>query len=203
MVSTYQTVIRCEVLREKVFRGERTPTVLGHPGNWLPLLIEATRLLAAGEPDRAAALRDAAFNAAEPMAAKVNSVPCEWLADADPRLGPTLEIIIDGRYAWVPYEHIRLLELEQPVDLRDQVWMPARVTFANEGATVCFIPTRYPDTTSSNDPALLLARRTEWREQGAWSIPLGQRMLVSDVSETALMDLRELRIEPIAAGSES
>ena len=29
MARTYEVAIRCEVLREKVFRGERLPTVLG------------------------------------------------------------------------------------------------------------------------------------------------------------------------------
>ncbi len=49
MSQAYQAAIRCEVLREKVFRGERSPTVLGDPGEWLPLLMEATRLLATGQ----------------------------------------------------------------------------------------------------------------------------------------------------------
>src|SRR6185312_5123384 len=41
MAQAYRTAVRCEVLREKVFRGESSPTVLGDPGPWLPLLIEA------------------------------------------------------------------------------------------------------------------------------------------------------------------
>src|SRR3954452_11249063 len=49
MVQTYRALIRCEVLREGVFAGRRSPTVLGEPGEWVPLLIEATRLLAHGE----------------------------------------------------------------------------------------------------------------------------------------------------------
>ena len=52
MAQTYRAAIRCEILREKVFRGERSPTRLGDPGTWLPLLIEATRMLAAGSSGR-------------------------------------------------------------------------------------------------------------------------------------------------------
>src|ERR1700744_5308651 len=51
MVQTYQSAIRSELLREKIFRGERSPTVFGDPGDWVPLLIEATRLLAKGDPE--------------------------------------------------------------------------------------------------------------------------------------------------------
>jgi type VI secretion system protein ImpE len=196
MVQTYQVAIRCEVLREKVFRGERSPTVMGDPGEWFPLLIEATRLLGQGEPARAAQLRDAAFEAAPATPATLDGVAAEWIADADPRLGPSVEAIIDGKYVWVPYERIRAIVLEPPTDLRDQVWMPARFTWDNEGSSVGLIPTRYPGTTASADPGLLLARRTEWLEQDEWSIPLGQRMLVTDTGETALMDLRHLERPP-------
>ncbi len=201
MVQTYQATIRCEVLRGKVFAGQRTPTVLGDPGDWVPLLIEAVRLLAAGEPDRAARLRDAAIEAAPACPAVVDGAPWDWLADADPRLGPVLEAIIDGKYVWVPYLRIRSIAMEAPVDLRDQVWMPAEFTWDNAGTAVGFIPTRYPDTTASDDPALLLASRTEWREQGDWSIPFGQRMLVSETAEAALMDIRHIQLEPAEPAS--
>ena len=196
MVQTYQVAIRCEVLREKVFAGQRTPTVLGTPGEWLPLLIEATRLLASGQTEQAATLRDAAFEAAPPLPGTLDGAACEWVADADPRLGPTVEAIVDGKYVWIPYDRIRVITFEPPADLRDQVWMPARFTWTNEGEAVGFIPTRYPGTTASSDPALLLARRTEFTDVGDWSIPLGQRVIVTDVAETALMDMRRLDLIP-------
>lgn len=201
MVKTYEVAIRCEVLRTKVFAGLRTPTVLGNPGEWLPLLIEATRLLAVGEPARAASLRDAAFEAAPAQTATINGNAAEWIADADPRLGPTVEAIVDGKYVWIPFDRIATIAVEPPADLRDQVWMPVRFTWTNEGTSVGFIPTRYPGTTESADPALLLARRTEWTEQDDWSIPTGQRMLVTDGEETALMDLRRLDLQRLEAPS--
>jgi len=72
--------------------------------------------------------------------------------------------------------------------------MPARFIWTNEGEAVGFIPTRYPGSTASADPAIQLARRTDWHDAGAdWSLPLGQRMLVTDVDETALMDIRSIR----------
>lgn len=199
MVQTYQAVIRCEVLRAKIFAGQRSPTILGNPGPWLPLLIEATRLLATGEPERAAALRDAAFERAPPLPASIDGTSAEWIADADPRLGPVMEAIIEGRYVWVPYDRIRSVALDPPQDLRDQVWMPATFTWTNDGTAVGFIPTRYPGTTDSADPALLLARRTEFQETKHWSIPVGQRMIVTDAVETALMDLRRFDLAPVPA----
>lgn len=207
MVTTYQAAIRCEVLREKVYRGERTPTVFGDPGDWVPLMIEANRLLAAGKHDDAAELRDRAFEQAPAQQVVVNGEAREWIADADPRLGPIIEAVVEGRYMWIPYSRVKWLNVEAPADLRDQVWMPARFTWTNDGEVVALIPTRYPGSAASADPLIQLARKTDWLElDEAWSVPIGQRMLVTDAGETAVMDLRKLTIlhatadAPAAAG---
>ena len=205
MTQTYQVAIRCEVLRAKVFRGERTPMVLGDPGAWLPLLIEANRLLAAGKPGPAARLRDAGFEQAPASPGTADGAAFEWIADADPRLGPVMEAIVDGKYYWVPFLQIRRVEIDPPTDLRDQVWMPASFQWTNGGESVGFIPTRYPADSASADPRLLLAQRTDWIETGAvgdgWTLGAGQRMFATDSSELPLMDLRSLvfTADPAAA----
>jgi type VI secretion system protein ImpE len=201
MAEAYRVAIRCEVLREKVFRGERTPTVLGDPGQWVPLLIEAARLLGSGRAADAARLRDAAFEVAPETPGTLNDEPFEWIADADPRLGPVLEAIVGGSYVWVPLHRVRIVQLDPPEDLRDTVWMPARFTWSNGGEAIGFVPTRYPGSAAASDPALALARRTEWTEtQDGWSLPLGQRMFATDSGdEKALMDLRRLALTPVAA----
>lgn len=196
MVRTYEIAIRCEVLRQKVFAGERTPTVFGEPGEWLPLLIEALRLSATGRNGDAVALRASAFDQASAIRARVDDNEVDWVADADPRLGPVMEAIVEGRYVWIPFNRIRTLRIEPPSDLRDQVWLPVHFTWENDGTADGFVPTRYPGTTAQSDPLLLLGRRTEWIGDGDGSLPVGQRMLVTDQTEIALMDLRRLDLHP-------
>jgi type VI secretion system protein ImpE len=204
MVTTYRAAIRCEVLRAKVFAGERQPTFFGEPEPWMSLLLEANRRLAAGATEDASALRDQAFDAAPASSGTVDGTAFDWIADADPRLGPVLEAIIDGKYFWLPVHRLRGLEIEPPVDLRDAIWLPAQFTLSNGGATVGLLPARYPGSEASADPAILLGRRTEWREQGDWFLGLGQRMLtIGAEADVALLDLRLLEItapaEPAAA----
>lgn len=195
MAQAYRSAIHCEVLREKVFRGERSPTVLGEPGPWLPLLMEATKQFALGKRDEAARMRDDAFEQAEEIMGSINGEAFAWIADADPRLGPVMEVFVNGNYMWVPFSRVKALKLEPPADLRDQVWMPAEFTWSNEGQMVGFIPTRYPGSAKSTDHTIALSRRTEWSDvSDGWSIPMGQRVLVTDVAETALMDIRALTI---------
>jgi type VI secretion system protein ImpE len=192
MAQAYRAAIRCEMLRERVFAGTRTPTVLGNPENWMSLLIEANRRLSAGAPEDAAGLRDTAFEEAPGVSGTLDGQAFEWIADADPRLGPVLEAIVDGKYYWVPFQQIRTLDIEAPADLRDQVWMPTRFTWSNGGEAYGFIPTRYPGSATAEDVSLALSRRTEWREQGDWYLGVGQRMLTTDAGEVALMDIRRL-----------
>ena len=199
MAQAYRAAIRCEMLRERVFAGSRTPTVLGTPEPWMSLLIEANRRLAAGAPEDAAQLRDAAFEQAPSVAGTLDGQSFDWIADADPRLGPMLEAIVDGKYYWVPFLQIRSVDIEAPADLRDQVWMPAHFIWTNGGEAYGFIPTRNPGSAAAEDPALALSRKTEWRAQGDWYLGLGQRVLATDTAEIALMDARRLDLTEHAA----
>lgn len=201
MVYTYQTALRSEALRADVFRGARSPLVLGEPEHWMGLLMEALRLTADQRYEESQALRNEAFAAAPASSGSIDGQPFEWLADMDTRLGPMLEAVVNGRYYWVPFHRIRALHLEQPADLRDLVWMPASFIWTNGGEAVGLIPTRYPDSESHPDNGIRMARRTEW------AMPVedlylgqGQRMLGTDSGEYPIMDVRHLEITPPAEG---
>ena len=197
MAQAYRAAIRCELLRARVFAGARSPTIFADPEPWMSLLIEANRVLGAGKAAEAAKLRDDAFEQAPSVAGTIDvqgndKQAFAWIADADPRLGPMLEAVVDGKYYWVPFHRLHLLEIEPPADLRDQVWLPARFVWTNGGEAFGFLPTRYPGSEAGADPALALSGRTEWREQGSWYLGLGQRMLATDTGEFALMDVRRI-----------
>src|SRR6516225_4068521 len=206
MVETYREALRCEALRREVFDGKRSPLVLGAPQDWLAMMIEALRLDAEGRPDAAAELRARALEAAPATSGKLDDVPFAWLADADTRLGPVVEAIINGKYYWVPVSRLLRIEIEKPADLRDFVWAPATLTLENGAASVALIPTRYPGTERESDAALRLARATDWREQpgGAWH-GVGQRMLTTDQVEVALLDARVIALDtvPVEPAAES
>ena len=206
MVQTCREAIRCELVRVDVFAGRRSPLVFGDPAPWVALVLEALRLAAEGHPSEAQTVRDQAFEAAPATAGMLDGQPFAWLADADPRLGPVLEAVINGRYYWIPFQRIRTIVLEQPADLRDYVWMPARLTWANGGETVSLIPARYPGSEVDADPLVQLGRKTEWLESEAGVyLGLGQRMLATDQGEYPLLDIRriDLNVETTLAEATS
>ncbi len=195
-VQVCREALRCEALRAEVFDSGRSPLVFGEPPDWMALLIEAQRLVADDKYSPAAELRARALEAATAAAGTINGKPFEWVADADSRLGPVVEAIVNGKYYWIPFERIRTIQLEKPSDLRDLVWLPAQFTWINGGQAIGLIPTRYPGSESSEDEQIVLARKTEWveREGETW-LGLGQRMLSTDADEYPLLDVRSVTFD--------
>ena len=196
MAQTYREGIICEVYREKVFAGEKDPLIFGEPQEWIALILEALKSNAAGRHDEAAKTRDLAFEAAPATSGKIDGAAFEWIADADMRLGPLLEIVVNGKYYWMPFTAIARIEFDAPADLRDAVWTPCTLTTANGGEVVGLIPTRYAGTLERGGNAEKLARATQWEDLGADTFAgIGQRLLTTDLGDTALMDVRLLEFD--------
>ncbi len=188
--------LRCEMIRAAVFAGRRSPMIFGEPDEWLATLIESLLQAGAGQLELSRSLAAKAFDAAPARCGAINGAPFEWIADADSRLGPVLEAMVNGRYYWVPFGRIARVDIEAPTDLRDMVWLPAQIRFSNGGEVIAMLPVRYPGSEQSADEAILMARKTEWRADGEdrW-IGLGQRVLVTDQGEHDLLSVRSIELE--------
>ncbi|MGH9350090.1 MAG: type VI secretion system accessory protein TagJ [Vicinamibacterales bacterium] len=200
MAQMYGEAVRCEAIRGEVFAGRKSPVVFGEPDAWLALLIES--LLRAGRGERAESerLRSQAFEDAPASSGTIDGRPFAWIADADSRLGPVLEAVINGRYYWVPFSRLGRIDVEPPGDLRDMVWMPAHLQFENGGEVVALIPTRYPGSETSEDGLVALARKTVWEEVAENTHHgLGQRVLATDAEEVPIMEVRAVAIGIVAA----
>ncbi|KRE88314.1 virulence protein SciE type [Frateuria sp. Soil773] len=196
MAGAYGVALRGERERIEVLAGRQVPRVIGEPAQWLALLLQALKLHAEGRYEPAAALREQAFEQAEAVSGSIDGVPFEWIADADPRFGPCLEMVVNGGYAWVPFARLKELKFEAPTDLRDKVWAPVQVTWANGGQAVGFVPCRYPGSERAEDGAVALARRTDWVDLGhACQVGYGQRMLATDAGDYPLLDVRVIAFD--------
>jgi type VI secretion system protein ImpE len=203
MQATYRDAVQAEVLRERIFAGERDPVVFGEPQRWIALLVEALRVRATGDAEHAQSLRAEAFESAPATAGHIDGAAFSWIADADMRLGPVLEGIVNGRYTWIPFQHIQHIQVHEPVDLRDLVWAPAQVTWSNGGESVVLIPVRYAGSAATEDASLRLSRRTEWVDLGADCFAgLGQRTLTTDKDDYPLLGIREISFGPQPAASD-
>jgi type VI secretion system protein ImpE len=195
MAQMYGDAVRCEAIRDEVFDGKRSPMVLGEPEQWLALLIESRLIAGRGEAAHSEEFRLRAFEEAPASSGNIDGRPFEWVADADSRLGPVMEAIVNGRYYWVPFTRVSEVTMEAPEDLRDLVWMPAHLRFVNGGESLALIPTRYPGSETSDDGAIALARKTSWEPIGPDAYRgLGQRVIATDAGETPLLEIRAISV---------
>jgi len=195
LVHAYGATISCELLRREVFAGVRTPLLLGEPLPWVALLLQALAVAGQGRAADAKALRAEALEQARAVPGAIDGETFDWLADADSRLGPVCEAVIEGSYYWVPFERLRSLALEAPSDLRDVVWMPSQLGLTNGGQAAALIPARYPGSESDKDGLIRLGRKTEWDEVAPETFHgRGQRMFATDSGEYALLSVRRIEL---------
>ena len=199
MAQAYRLAIRAELLREEVFRGNRSPNVLGHPLQWISFLIEALQEDAKNNESAAAELRLQAFDEASAVSGRLDEQPFEWIADADARLGPVLEVFVNGDYYWLPLEAVTEIKIDAPTDLRDLVWIPAHVKLVNEGHHPMLLPARYPLVGEGPGDAQLQSHMTSWEPMaGDLSRGQGVKVLATDASEASILDIRQIHLNSTA-----
>ncbi len=213
MADSYQELLACEALRSEVFQGKRSPLLFGEPEPWAALMLESLKHLGNKEVASARELRDKAFEEAPAVGGTLSLFPMkqegsdeessslhtqiefEWISDADSRIGPFLEAIINGRYFWVPFHRIQTIAMEKVSDLRDLVWLPSRFTWTNGGECVGFIPTRYAGSEVATDDALKLGHKTIWEDLGSETYTgLGQRTITTDVDEYGIAEISKITL---------
>ena len=195
MAQMYRDAIRAEMVRSQVFAGTTAPRLMGEPEPWLGVLIESLMLAGRGEQNASEWRRLRAFEEAPASPGVVNGRGFEWIADADSRLGPVLEAMINGRYYWIPFASLTRIGVEPPADLRDVVWMPAHLEFENGDQTAALLPARYPGSETAADSAVVLGRKTVWSAAGPdVYYGLGRRMFATDAEELSLLDVRMIAI---------
>jgi type VI secretion system protein ImpE len=128
----------------------------------------------------------------------LNGKPFADLQDADPRIGPRLEIIVGGRYTWMPLEHLASLTMEPPIRLRDLFWVPVQIETTQEldgYAGEALLPVMTPLAWQHPDDLVRLGRRTDWMElESGEAAPVGQKLLLVDDEEFPLLEVSELLV---------
>ena len=193
MVNTYQQLIECEQKREKVLTGEKEPVCFGEPSNWLVYYVKAYQQYSLNNIDQANQLLQEGAELAPAISGSVNGEAFEWLSDGDVRFGPSIEVMLNGGYYWLPLEYVAEINFEPVDDLRDLVWRPANLTLKNKGQLIAFVPVRYPVNANTTD-LQSLARTCDWQEPTEnFYIGNGQRVFVTDKNEYPLLNVDSIK----------
>ena len=129
----------------------------------------------------------------------LNGKPFHSIADADPRIGPRLEVFAGGNYLWMNFEHLASLDMDKPRRLRDLLWTPARLrggpALKDMELGEILLPALTPFAWQDPDDTIRLGRMTAWNEdESGEAVPVGQKMLLVDGEEFPLLEIRKLEI---------
>lgn len=198
--SDYKTAIAAEKVRNAVWAGQLAPPIFGEPRPWMASLVQALQHDARGEHEAAHALRGQALEDAPAEPGHANGSPFPWCADADTRLGPVFELILNGEYHWMAMADVARLELSPPKKLHDLVWAIAILTLTNGGTFPVMMPVRYPGAAESGDAELMLARKTTFRALHAdHAAGEGQRLFALGEVDLPLLEMTSLQFDAAMA----
>lgn len=130
----------------------------------------------------------------------LNGQPFSDIRDADPRVGPRLEVFTAGTYLWIPFAHIESIEMQAPKRLRDLLWSQVLVKtgpgFRGVELGECLFPVLCPGSFRHSDGNVRLGRTTVWEEVDGVEIPFGQKTLLVDGEEFPVLEIRKIEFEP-------
>lgn len=191
-VTLLEQSIQGEQRREDVLAGCARPEMPDSQWPWLSTLAAAlTASPAVARQQRLAAFEQAELNPGSLNAVGAPTQPFAWLMDGDARLGPVCELIVNGRYCWLPFCAIAEIRFQAVASVTDLVWRHAQVRLTDGSEQVCQIPARYPVTPGA-DARFQLARATEWQpldEDGALYQGQGQKVWLNDRDEFPILAL--------------
>ncbi len=190
----YRELVRMETFRKAVFAGECEPAYLLPAPGWLERLHAALALAEACDVSGADRNRHIALSDASDTPGCHDGQAFAWITDTDTRLGPTCELVVAGRYTWLPFAQMRTLHMRPPAGLLDLLWRPATVTLVDGFMARGFIPVRYPGSELGSD-AIRMARETTWSETGETGvIGLGQKTWMTDAGDVSLLEIAILTL---------
>lgn len=185
-------LVQLERWRESVFAGERAPAV-APAAEWLEEY--AAHCGARGKPEvlRALKARTRALKKAPARAGRIDGARFDWVMDADARFGPSLELYSEGKYTWLPLEHVRSVTFVAPQSFLDLVWLPVRIKTVSGGRMSGHVPARYPGSGEDSAPEVQLARTAVWTEPvPGFQIGSGVRVLSTDDGDHPITKVRLL-----------
>ncbi len=197
-IGMIRQLIRAETARSEFYSLGRPPEVISEVSPRLRLHLAASLAFREEKVTEAAQLL-AEAEALRPAPKGVcNGQAFDDLRDLDDLSSSFFEVLTStGKYFWIPFESVQLIEFHKPERPRDLLWRRAHMIVNGGPDGEVFLPAVYPATAQRGDDQLRLGRGTDWWQPATTvSRGLGQRMfLVGDEART-IMSLESLQFDP-------
>lgn len=198
----YRANIKAESERRRLFAEGAQPHFLKEPPAYIDLNITALNQMRQGQLAEARATLDRAEDERPAMSGKLNGQEFQDFRDYDDFVAPVLELIVKDKYVWMPFEHIKSIEIAPPKQLRDLLWASARVEALDGTIGEVYVPALYAGTSEHSDDQARLGRLTDWQKiSDDLYRAVGLRMFRVGEEDKTLFEAGSIQFNPAASES--
>jgi type VI secretion system protein ImpE len=198
-VMVYRANINAEKERKRVFEEGVPPHFLREPPAYVDLHVAALNQIREGKFDEARATLDKAEEERPAIAGTFDGQEFQDFRDYDDRVGPVLELIVKDKYAWLPFEQIKHIEILPPRHLRDLIWASAKIEALDGTIGEVYVPSLYAGSSSAGNDQVKLGRMTDWQQlsEDLYSA-VGQRLFLVDGVDKSLFEAKTVEFAAAA-----
>ena len=195
-VQAYRQLMEAEKARQRLLSDGLQPNFLFPPPPYARLHLEAINRIRENQPADARALLEEAASSYPAVSGRLDGQPFSDFQDSDVLIGPFLEVVIQGKYTWLPFAQIKRLQVSPPKKLRDLLWTQAKLETTTGPAGEVFMPALYAGSSTSTDENIQLGRMTDWLPLGeGLTRGVGQRLFLVDDTERAILEVKEVEFD--------
>lgn len=192
-VALFRQLLRAATSREECFSQGRVPEFIGEPTSEMKLHLEAMIRLREGQTGETVKLLAQAEEARPKVGGVCNGKAFDDYRDLDDLTSSFFEVLTStGKYYWIPFQRVELLELRQPTRPRDLLWQRAHMVVREGPDGEVYLPTLYVDTAKETKDTLRFGRETEWKD-GPPVRGKGQRTFLVGEDGMGIMELKEVK----------
>ncbi|HYP28093.1 MAG TPA: type VI secretion system accessory protein TagJ [Blastocatellia bacterium] len=203
-VMVYRNNLNAERDRRRLFSDGLQPHFLSEPPSYVDLHLDAINRLREGNLDEARAVLDRAEEERPALTGRINGDQFLDFRDYNDLTGPVLEVIMAGEYTWLPFEQIRQVSIEPPRQLRDLIWIAARIEATDGTLGEVFIPVLYAGSGEHANDQVRLGRMTDWKQMSEdLYIPAGLRLFLVDNEDRPMLGVRSIEFDAAAVNTQT
>lgn len=190
-VQTCKNLILAEKERSEVCSLKQLPSFLPETPPYLDTYYEALKNIRSENSEKAAGLFSSIQRPV--VSGTVNDKPFEGICDTDTFVHAFIEAFVHERYVWIPFEYIRELNVSEPKNLFDLIWIQAGITTWEGLSLNCYLPVLYPETFLHEDDQVRLGRLTKWTPlAGSFFKGHGQHVYQAGEEDISILEIRNI-----------
>jgi type VI secretion system protein ImpE len=202
-VEVYRNNIKAERQRRRVFCENVSPNFLCEPPSYVSLLLNTVNGLHDRNNEETGAALDQVELERPAISGRIDGVEFQDFRDCDDLTGPVLEVFVNDKYTWLPYEHIKRIEIVEPRYLRDLLWVNARLETHSGAMAEVFLPGLYTGSSTHSSNDVKLGRSTEWKTLGDGIVAgAGARLFMVDENERTMFETRTIEFDVLVCKQE-